>query len=86
MSNQPAAIDALIEALAAVPKYENPLQPVYEVLSQQQPLTLRAIRSHSQLLHDHATQAQDQTFSINAVIVSCKCISPTPLPVVPLGF
>ena len=82
----PSAINALVEALAAVPEYENPLQPVYEVLGQQQPLTLRAIRSHSQLLHDRATQAQDQTFSIHAVIVSCKRIPPTPLLAVPLGF
>jgi hypothetical protein len=85
MPNQ-SAINVLVEALAAVTEYQNPLQPVYEVLGQQQPLTLQAIRSHSQLLHDHATRAQDQTFSINAVIVSCKRIPPTPLPAVPLGF
>lgn len=85
MSHEPA-LDALVVALAAVPPYENPLNPVYEVLDQEQSLTLRAIRSHSQWLHAHADQAHDQTFSINVVIVSCQRIPPTPLPVIPLGF
>jgi hypothetical protein len=84
--NQPAAIDILVEALTAVPEYDNPLNSLYEVLGQQRPLTLQAIRQHTQLLHDHADQARDQTFAVNKVIVSCKRIPPTPLPILPLGF
>jgi hypothetical protein len=85
MSHQ-LAIDTLIEALTAVPEYENPLNPIYDVLGQLRPLTLRAIRQHTQLLHDHADQARDQTFAVNKVIVSCKQILPTPLSAIPLGF
>lgn len=98
--SQPSAIDILVEALTAVPEYENPLNPIYEVLGRQQPalsdptesglskgpLTLQAIRQHTQLLHDHADQARGQTFAVNKVIVSCKRIPPTPLPILPLGF
>lgn len=79
-------MDTLVAALAAVPAHEDPLNPVYEVLCQQQPLTLRALRQHTQLLHDRAGLAQDQTFSVQAVILSCQRISPTPLPSLPLGF
>jgi hypothetical protein len=84
--NQTLAIGTLVEALTAVPKYENPLNPIYEVLSQERPLTLRTIRQHTELLHDHADQARDQTFTVNKVISSCKRIPPTPLPILPLGF
>ncbi len=89
--SRPSAIDTLVAALTAVPEYENPLNPIYEVLGQRRsltgrPLTLRAIRQHTQLLHDHADQAQDQTFAVNRVIVSCKQIPPTPLSAIPLGF
>ena len=84
--SQPPAIDILVEALTAVPEYDNPLNPIYEVLGQQRPLTLQAIRQHTQLLHDHADQARDQTFAVNKVILSCKRIPPTPLPSLPLGF
>ena len=83
---QSPAIDILVEALTAVPEYDNPLNPIYEVLSRERPLTLQAIRQHTQLLHDHADQARDQTFAVNKVIVSCKRIPPTPLPSLPLGF
>ncbi|MCZ7673777.1 MAG: hypothetical protein M5U34_45005 [Chloroflexi bacterium] len=89
--SQPSAIDILVEALTAVPEYDNPLNPLYEVLGREQsfpqrPLTLQAVRQHTQLLHDHADQARDQTFAVNKVIVSCKRIPPTPLPSLPLGF
>ena len=84
--NQSPAIDILVEALTAVPEYDNPLNPLYEVLGQQRPLTLQAIRQHTQLLHDHTDQARDQTFAVNKVIVSCKRIPPTSLPSLPLGF
>lgn len=84
-SAQAAAIDTLVAALTAVPEYDNPLTPVYAVLGQR-PLTLRTIRQHTQLLHDHADLARDQTFAVNQVIASCKRIPPTPLPVLPLGF
>ena len=92
--SQPSAIDTLVEALTApsagsgqaVPEYENPLNPIYEVLGRERPLTLRAIRQYSQLLHSWADQAQDQTFAINRVILSCKQIPPTPLLEIPLGF
>ena len=84
--NQPPAIDVLVGALTAVPEYDNPLNPIYEVLGQQRPLTLQAIRQQTQLLLDHADQAQDQTFAVNKVIVSCKRIPPTPLSILPLGF
>lgn len=76
----------LVEALTAVPEYENPLNPIYDVLGRERPLTLRAIRQQTQLLHDHADQAQDQTFAVNRVIISCKQIPPTPLSAIPLGF
>ncbi|MFQ5421236.1 MAG: hypothetical protein ACE5FD_02720 [Anaerolineae bacterium] len=85
MSDQ-SAIDTLVEALTAVPEYDNPLNPLYEVLGQQRPLTLRAIRQHTELLHAHTDQARDQTFAVNKVIVSCKQIPPTPLSGIPLGF
>ncbi|NKQ35205.1 MAG: hypothetical protein HF973_06250 [Chloroflexi bacterium] len=85
MSDQ-SAIDMLVEALTAVPEYDNPLNPIYDVLGRERPLTLRAIRQQTQLLHDHADQAQDQTFAVNRVIISCKQIPPTPLSAIPLGF
>jgi len=55
--SQLSAIDILVEALTAVPEYDNPLNPIYEVLGQQRLLTLHAIRKHTQLLHDRADQA-----------------------------
>ena len=82
----PSTIDVLVEALTAVSAYDNPLNPIYDVLAQEQLLTLRTIRKHTQLLHDHADLARDQTFAVNRVIVSCKQISPTPLLEIPLGF
>jgi len=92
--NRPSAIDTLFEAFTAVPAYDHPLQPLYEVLAQEwpaqslsrKPLTLQALRRHTQLLHDCADKVQDQTFAVNKVIVSCKQIPPTPLPSLPLGF
>ena len=84
--NQSPAIDILVEALTAVPEYDNPLNPIFEVLGRERPLTLQVIRQHTQLLHDHADQARDQTFAVNKVILSCKRIPPTPLPILPLGF
>ena len=80
------AIDTLVEALATVPEYDNPLNPLYERLNQQRPLTLRTIRAHSELLHDHADQARNQTFTVHQVIQSCQTIPPTPSPLIPLGF
>lgn len=80
------AIDTLVDALTAVPTYDNPLNLVYATLNQQQPLTLQVIRQYSKLLHEHAEQAQDQTFVVHQVIQSCKTISPAPLPKLPLGF
>ena len=85
MSTQ-EAIDILVDALTAVPEYDNLLNPVYETLNRQRPLTLQVIRQHSDLLHDHADQEQDQTFAVHQVIQSCKTISPTPLRLLPLGF
>ncbi len=84
--SQPSAIDTLVEALTAVAEYDNPLNPIYEMLGQQRPLTLHAVRQHTQLLHDHADLARDQNFAVNKVIVSCKQILPTPLSAIPLGF
>ena len=84
--SHPLTIDVLVAALTAVSEYDNPLNPIYEVLERERPLTLRAIRKHTQLLHDHADLARDQTFAVNRVIVSCKQISPTPLLEIPLGF
>ena len=82
----PAAIDTLVTALTAVPEYDNPLNPVYEVLIKERPLTLHTLRQHTQLLHDHADQLHDQTFAVNKVILSCKRLAPTPLLHLPLGF
>ena len=81
-----AAIDTLVTALTAVPAYDNPLNPVYEVLIKERPLTLHTLRQHTQLLHDHADQLHDQTFAVNQVILSCKRLAPTPLLHLPLGF
>jgi hypothetical protein len=36
--SQQAAIDTLVEALTAVPEYDNPLIPVYEALGQKEQL------------------------------------------------
>ncbi|WP_420640498.1 PRTRC system protein C [Candidatus Leptofilum sp.] len=82
----PTAIDTLVTALTAVPEYDNPLNPVYEVLIKERPLTLHTLRQHTQLLHDHADQLHDQTAAINKVILSCKRLAPTPLLHLPLGF
>ena len=84
--SQQAAIDTLVEALTAVPEYDNPLLPIYEALGQKQPLTLRAVRQHSQLLHDQSELARDQTRAVHLVIQSCFRISPIPLTDLPLGF
>jgi len=84
--SQPSAIEPLVEALTAVPEFDNPLTPIYAVLSTERPLTLKALRQHTELLHDHVDQARDQTFAVNQVILSCKRISPIPLPILPLGF
>ena len=84
--SQPSAIDTLVEALTAVPEFDNPLTPIYAALSTERPLTLKALRQHTELLHDHVDLARDQTFAVNQVILSCKRISPTPLPILPLGF
>ncbi|MFQ5418988.1 MAG: hypothetical protein ACE5EY_01365 [Anaerolineae bacterium] len=89
--SQLSAIDILVESLTAVPEYDNPLNPIYDVLGKEQsfperPLTLRAIRQHTELLHAHTDLARDQSLAVNKVIVSCKQISPTPLLEIPLGF
>ena len=89
--SQISAIDTLATALTAVSEYEDPLLPIYQALGQSsseppQPLTLRAIREQSELLHTHADQAQDQTHAIKQVIVACQQLSPTPLSRIPLGF
>lgn len=81
-----AAIDTLVATLTAVPEYDNPLNPVYEVLIKERPLTLHTLRQQTQLLHDHADQLHDQTFAVNKVILSCKRLSPFPLLHLPLGF
>jgi hypothetical protein len=85
MSEQ-SDIDILVEALTAVPEYKNPLNPFYEALAGERPLTLRIIRQHTQLLHEQVDQAQDQTIAIKRVIVSCKQIPPTPFSALPLRF
>jgi hypothetical protein len=84
--SQLSAIDILVEALTAVPEYDNPLNPVYAALAQEKPLTLHTLRQHTQLLHNHADQLRDQTAAVNKVILSCKRLSPTHLPLLPLGF
>ncbi|MFZ1396053.1 MAG: hypothetical protein WAS33_04100 [Candidatus Promineifilaceae bacterium] len=89
----PAAIDSLVDALTAVPAFDNPINPVYELLTQdrtststEQPLTLHTLRQHTQLLRNHADELQDQTIAINKVILSCKRLPPTHLLRLPLGF
>lgn len=83
---QQAAIDTLVDSLAAVPEYDNPLLPIYQVFGSERPLTLRAIRRHSQLLHGQSDLSRDQTFAVNSVIQSCQRIPPIPLPLLPFGF
>jgi hypothetical protein len=85
MSHQPA-IDELVEALAVLPDYEDPLLPLYEALGPERLLTLRTIRDHSRLLQDCAGRAQDQVDAIQRVIERCQQLPPTPLPNLPLGF
>ena len=87
--SRPTALAALVEALTAAPEYKNPLTPLYDALGQEAadgPLTLRAIRRHTQILHALSGQANDQAAAVTQVIVSCKQLLPTPLPVLPLGF
>jgi hypothetical protein len=89
MSHQSAIdslVEALVEALAVLPDYEDPLLPVYEALGPERPLTLRAIRDHSRLLQECAGRAQDQVGSIQRVMERCQRLPPTPLPNLPLGF
>ncbi|MDT8306509.1 MAG: hypothetical protein RRC07_11275 [Anaerolineae bacterium] len=89
MSPQPAIdslVEALVEALAVLPAYEDPLLPVYEALGPERPLTLGAIRDHSRLLQDCAGRAHDQVDAIQRVIERCQRLPPTPLPNLPLGF
>jgi hypothetical protein len=84
--SQQAAVDTLVEALTAVPEYDNPLLPIYEVLGRERPLTLNAIRHHSQLLHDQSDLARDQSLAVHSVIQSCQRIPPVPLLHLPFGF
>ncbi len=87
--SRPTALAALVAALTAVPEYQNLLTPLYDALGQEAvngPLTLRAIRRHTQILHALSGQANDQAAAVTQVIVSCKQLLPTPLPVLPLGF
>jgi hypothetical protein len=89
MSPQPAIDsleEALVEVLAALPVYEDPLPPVYETLGSERPLTLRAIRDHSRLLRDCTVRAQDQVDAIQRVIERCQRLPATPLPNLPQGF
>ena len=87
--SRPTALAALVAALTAVPEYQNLLTPLYDALGQEAangPLTLRAIRRHTQVLHALSGQANDQAAAVTQVIVSCTQLLPTPLPVLPLGF
>jgi hypothetical protein len=85
MSRQPA-IDELVESLAILPAYEDPLLPVYEALGPEQPLTLGTVRDHSRLLQACAGRAQDQVEAIQRVLERCRQLPPTPLSDLPLGF
>jgi hypothetical protein len=85
MSPQPA-INELVEVLAVLPAYEDPLLPVYEALGPERPLTLHAIRDHSRLLQACAGRAQDQVDAIQRVTERCQRLPPTPLPNLTLGF
>ena len=82
----PIAIEELVNALTAIPVYDDPLLPAYEALDPERPLTLRTIRDHSRLLQECAGQAQDQVDVIQRVIERCRRLSPTPLSNLPLGF
>jgi hypothetical protein len=85
MSPQPV-IDTLVEALAVLPDYEDPLRPVYEALGPERPLTLRAIRDRSQILQECAGRVQEQVETIQRVTERCRQLPPTPLSNLPLGF
>jgi hypothetical protein len=89
MSHQPAIdslVEALVEALAVLPDYEDPLLPVYEALGPERPLTLRTIRDHSRLLQESTGRAQGQVEAIQRVIERCRQLPPTPLSDLPLGY
>lgn len=84
--SQQLAIDELVQALSALPAYEDPLLPVYKALDPERPLTLRTIRDHSQLLQACTDRAEDQVETIQRVTKRCRQIPPTPLLNLPLGF
>jgi hypothetical protein len=73
-------------ALTDLPRYEPPLTPLYEALAAERPLTLRALRQHSDLLAACVDEARDQAASVKRVIQACQKIPPIPLPSLPLGF
>ncbi len=94
-SSVEATIALLIDSLTAVPEYASPFIPIYEALGTStepaqaallRPLTLRALRTHSHLLRGCTDLVRDETAAIHQVIASCKQITPTPLPALPLGF
>lgn len=84
--SQQLAIDELVQALSALPAYEDPLLPVNAALDPERPLTLRTIRDHSQLLQECTDRAEDQVETIQRVTKRCRQIPPTPLLNLPLGF
>lgn len=78
--------ETLITALTAVPEHPNALAPLYPLLAEERPLTLRTALAHKHLLWDHADLAHGELRDINKVIRACWQIPPTPLPAIPLGF
>jgi len=85
MSSQ-SDIETLITALTDIPEHTIALPPLYPLLAQEPPLTLRTILAHKQLLRDHGELARGELRDINKVIRACWQLPPTPLSTIPLGF
>ena len=84
--HEPETTKTLVNALSAVPPYDDPLQPIAQALSQSQPLTLRTIAQHSQLLHDCEDTVRAQTAAVQGMIHRCQTLPAIPLPSLPHGF
>ncbi|MCI0396392.1 MAG: hypothetical protein L0332_13620 [Chloroflexi bacterium] len=75
----------LIQRLAALPPYEEPLAALWQQLGARR-LTLRLVHEHWQLLDQYAGERDDETNGRLKVIRRCQKLTPIPLPHLPLGF
>jgi PRTRC genetic system protein C len=78
-------IAPLVEALASLPPYADPLEILWWQLAGSR-LTLRALYEQRELLASHAGQRDEASRARQEVIRRCLAIRPIPLPDLPLGF